>query len=77
MVGFIDYLAVALVLRRLFSAVSEAVANVMLALVAVSVPLSLAALAQWMDVLSLLDGGPGLPAVGTDQWQLQIMLALR
>jgi hypothetical protein len=72
-VGFIDYLILAFLLHRLFSPISKIAAGVMLAFVVVSVPLSLAAMARRMDVLSLLDNSSLL---GTDQLQRQVFLAL-
>jgi Domain of unknown function (DUF4386) len=75
-VGFIDYLVLALVLYWLFSPVRKAAASLLLAFVAAGVPLSLAAMAQRMDVLSLLDGAQGLPALGSEHWQVEAMLAL-
>jgi hypothetical protein len=48
----------------------------MLAFVATSVPLSLAAVARQVDVLSLLGSGQRLLPPGGDQLPLQVMLAL-
>lgn len=75
-VGFVDFLVLGLVLFRLFSPVSKGAASLMLAFVAASVPLALAALARRIDVLSLLDGAQDLPALGGDQLQAQVMLTL-
>jgi hypothetical protein len=75
-VGFIDFLIVGLVFHRLFGPVSKSAANLMLAFVAVSVPLSLAALARRLDVLPLLDAARGLFVIGGDQLPAQVMLAL-
>jgi hypothetical protein len=75
-VGFIDFLLLGLVLHRLFSPVGKTAASLMLAFIATSVPLSLAALARRIDVLSLLDGAESLPALGGDQLQAQVVLAL-
>src|SRR5712671_7609216 len=66
-VGFVDYLILGLVLYRLFSEAGKAAAGLLLAFVAVSVPLSLAAVARQNDVLSLLDWGKRLPGLGADQ----------
>ena len=79
--GFVTYLILGLVFYRLFSPVSNVAASLLLAFVAASVPISLAAVARQIDVLSLLDGGKGLPALGGDQLQIhfiqaQVMLAL-
>jgi hypothetical protein len=75
-IGFVDFLLLGLAAHKLFSAVSKNAANLMLGLVAVSVPISLAAIAHRMDVLLLLDGATGLPAVGSEQLQVQVMVAL-
>jgi hypothetical protein len=74
--GFVDFLVLALVLYRLFSPVSRGAASLMLAFVAASVPVSLAAVGRWMDILALLDGAQGLPALGTADVQVQVALAL-
>lgn len=55
-VGFVDFLLVALAFHRLLAPTGRAAANLLLALVIVSVPLSLAAMAARMDILLLLDG---------------------
>jgi len=75
--GFVGYLVVALMLYKLFSNISQGAAMLMLAFAAVSVPLSLAALARRSDVLSLLDGGRALSALGADYVQAQVMLSLQ
>lgn len=75
-IGFVDFLLLGLAAHKLFNDVSTDAANLMLGLVAVSVPISLAAIAQRMDVLSLLDGAEGLPAAGSEQLQTQVMLVL-
>lgn len=54
-VGFVDYLVIAVLFHRLFAATSKPVANLMVLLVVTSVPLSLAALAERMELLALLD----------------------
>jgi hypothetical protein len=79
--GFVVYLVLGIVLYRLFSSVSHSAASLLLAFVAASVPLSLAAVARQIDVVSLLDGGKGLPALSggqlqVDLMQAQVMLAL-
>jgi hypothetical protein len=74
--AFVLYLVVALVLYQLFSAVSKSAASLMLAFAAVSVPLSLAALARRSDVLSLLDLSR-LSALGSDYLPAQVMVALQ
>jgi hypothetical protein len=74
--GFVDFLIVGLVFYRLFMPVGKEAASVMFAFVAASVPLSLAAVARHIDVLSLLDGAKGLPTLMGEQLQGQVMLAL-
>jgi hypothetical protein len=73
-VGFIDYLLLGLVLYKLLHPVGKAAAATMLAFVAVSVPVSLAAIARWVDVLSLLQSADSFSA---DTLHTQVMLALR
>ena len=73
-IGFIDYLLLALVLYKLLHQAGKTAATAMLALVAVSVPVSLSAVARWMDVLAFL-GNPD--RVGSEVLQGQIMIALR
>ena len=75
-VGFVGHLIVALMLYKLFSPVGKVAASLMLAFAAVSVPLSLAALARRIDVLSLVNAGRALSAFGADHLPVQIMLAL-
>jgi hypothetical protein len=76
-VGFIDFLAAGLAFYTLFCNVDTRAASLMLAFVAASVPVSLAAIAGRIDVLSLLDAARGAAALGGDQLQVQVMLALR
>ena len=61
-IGFVDYLLLALLLYRLFSPIGRDAAAVLLGLVGVSVPISLAAMSQRIDALALLDGGMGAQA---------------
>jgi Domain of unknown function (DUF4386) len=75
-VGFVDFLIVGLVFYRLFTPVGRDAATLMLAFVATSVPLSLAAVARHIDVLSLLDAAKGLPALTGEPLQVQVMLTL-
>ena len=74
-IGFVDFLFLGLAARKLFAHVSKDAANLMLGLVAVSVPVSLIAIAARMDVLLLMDGAAGLPPAGSEQ-VTQVMLAL-
>jgi len=73
--GYVDYLIIGLVFYQLFSPVSKRAASLLLAFVAASVPLALAAVARQIDVLSLLDGAKDLPAVGGDPLQIHLMQA--
>src|SRR5262245_60609369 len=56
--GFIDYLLMAALFHRLFAHTSKLAADLMVLFVAASVPLSLAALAQRMNLMALLDATP-------------------
>ena len=75
-VGFVDFLLVGLVFYRLFVPVGKDAASLMFAFVAVSVPLSLSAVARQIDVLWLLDGAKELPGLGGEQLQAHVVLAL-
>lgn len=75
--GYIDYLILGLAFYQLFSPVSKRAASLLLGFVAASVPLALSAVARQIDVLSVLDGAKGLPALPGEQLQIQVMLALR
>lgn len=56
--GFVDYLVIAALFHRLFASTSKLAADLLVLLVAASVPLSLMALAQRMDLIALLDAMP-------------------
>jgi len=73
-IGFVDFLVLGLLLYRLFSSVREGAARMMLAFVAVSVPLSLGAVVRQMDALSLLDSTRTLTSLPIEQL---IVVALR
>ncbi len=75
-VGFVDFLIVGVVFYRLFTPVGKDAAALLLAFVASSVPLSLAAVARHLDVLSLLDAANRLPALTGEPLQVQVMLVL-
>jgi hypothetical protein len=72
--GHVVQLVSAVVLQRLLSPFGKVAANLMLVLLATSMPLSFAAIAREMDLLALLDGGRGLSALGAEQLQAQITL---
>lgn len=74
--GAVEHLLLGLILYRLFGQVAKGAAGVTLAFLAAPVPLLLAAVARQLDVVSLLDGAQGLSALGSEQLQLQVMLAL-
>ena len=76
-VGAVIHLVLVLMLYRLFRPVGERAATLMLAFLAASVPLSLAAVARQIDILALLDGTRGLSTLGSEQIQTQVMLAIR
>src|SRR5215471_19985222 len=76
-VGFIDYIVVALLLYRLLAPAGRAAATLMVALVAVSVPISLAAMAARMDVLTMLDSRHLIGALNDDQLKAQVLLVVR
>jgi len=76
-VGFIDYIVVALLLYRLLAPAGRAAATLMVALVAVSVPISLAAMAARMDVLTMLDSRSAIAALNDDQLKAQVLLVAR
>lgn len=72
-VGYIDYLLLALAFYKLLHPVGKMASATMLAFVAVSVPVSLAAVARWLDVLSLLESASSLNA---ETLRTQVMLAV-
>jgi uncharacterized protein DUF4386 len=72
-VGYIDYLLLALAFYKLLHSVGKVAAATMLAFVAVSVPVSLAAIAHWLDVLSLLESADSLNA---ETLRTQVLLAV-
>lgn len=53
--GFIDYLVMAALFHRLLASAGKVAADLLVLLVTASVPLALAALAQRMDLMALLD----------------------
>jgi hypothetical protein len=71
--GYIDYLLLALAFYRLLHSVGKVAAGIMLALVAVSVPVALAAIARWLDVLSLLESTGSLDG---ETLRTQVLLAI-
>jgi hypothetical protein len=72
--GAVNHLVLAVLLYRLFKQTGQTAAALVLVFTAVSAPLSLAAIARQMDVLALLDAAP---AIGSEQLQFQVMLAMR
>jgi Domain of unknown function (DUF4386) len=71
--GFVVWLAMGVVFHRLFSPVSKIAANLLLAFVACSALLALAALGRRMDVLSLIHSAP---AHSADQLQNEVVQTL-
>lgn len=77
--GFLCYAAFLLLpfpLYRLLSPVHRGAALLMAAFVLASVPISLIALTHKLDILSILQEGGRLRALGGDQVQAQVMLSL-
>lgn len=73
--GFVIYLVIAALFHRLFASTSKVAADLMVLLVAASVPLSLMALAQRMDLIALLDAAPQqLPAAAMSLLQSEANL---
>src|SRR5690606_38694596 len=61
--GFVDYLLIAALFHRLLASTGKVAADLLVLLVAASVPLSLMALGQRMELVALLDAAPQqLPA---------------
>lgn len=75
-IGHSVQLLAAILLYRLLSPSSKLAAISMLVLLAVSVPLSFAAIARQTDLLALLGGGSAA-ALGTEQLQAQIIFGAR
>jgi hypothetical protein len=74
-VGLVNHLALVIVLHRLLSPFGKVAANLTVIFLAVSVPLSFAAIARELDLLALLDRAPTL-ALGAEQLQTQISLTI-
>jgi hypothetical protein len=66
-IGFIDYLVIGAIFHRLLAPTSKLAADLMLLFVAASVPLALAALAQRIDLVALLDAAPPQLAIETSR----------
>jgi hypothetical protein len=73
-IGHANHVLLIVVLHRLLRAFGDLLANLMLVLLAASVPLSFVAVARELDLLTLLDAGPVLAALGPEQVQVQITL---
>jgi hypothetical protein len=71
--GHVNHLVLVVVLHRLLAPFGKIAADLMVVLLAASVPLSFAAIARQLDLLALLDGGA---ALGDAQLQAQIGLAI-
>src|SRR5262249_30806232 len=70
-------LVLGIVFYWLFSSIGKLASSLLLAFVAASVPIFLMAVSRQMDVLSLLDQSQVVPALGRDQLQVQVLLALQ
>jgi hypothetical protein len=75
--GHVVQLLAAVLLYRLLSPSAKLAATFALALFAVSVPLSFAAMAKENEILALLAGGPNAAALDPAQLQVQIGVAAR
>jgi hypothetical protein len=75
-IGHVNHLVLVAVLHHLLSPFGKLAANLMFVFLAASVPLSFAAVAQQIDLLALLDGGPTFAALGGEQLQAQIVLTI-
>ena len=75
-IGHVNHLLLVVVLHRLLSPFGKTAANLTVIFLAASVPLSFAAIARQMDLLALLDGGPALAALGSEQLQAQITFTI-
>ena len=73
-IGHVNHLVLIVVLRRLLRPFGKIAADLAFVFLAASVPLSFAAVALELDVLALLDGGPGLAALSSEQLQAQLTL---
>jgi uncharacterized protein DUF4386 len=76
-IGFVDFLVLGVLLYQLFNPVAVRAARLMLAFVAVSVPIFFAVVARQMDVVSIVDAMGRLPNISVEQAQLQIEGALQ
>lgn len=75
--GLVCYLLAALAFYRLFQHTGRKAPAALLLFVAASVPLSLAALARMLDIVSLVDAAAGMtPALGFAELRMPVMLAL-
>ena len=72
-IGYTAFLILPLVLYKLLSPVNSNIAAVMVALAVVCVPIYFVALANQLDVLSLLDGNKIQGAYATDQLHVRVM----
>ena len=61
-IGFVNYLVMAALFHRLLAHAGKVLADVLVLFVTASVPLALAALAQRMELIALIDAGPLQPA---------------
>jgi len=75
-IGHVNHLVLVVVLHRLLRPFGQVAANLMLVLLAASVPLSFVGIAREMDLLALLDGAPPLSALAGEQLQAQITLTV-
>jgi hypothetical protein len=76
-IGVVDFLVLGVLLYQLFSPVAVSAGRLMLAFIAVSVPILLAAVGHQMDIVSLLDAVGSLPNFPPEQAQLQVAVAVQ
>jgi hypothetical protein len=74
--GFIDFLFLAYVLRRLFRPNGPVPADVMLLLVVASIAPALAAMSYRLDILTLLNQAGGVPALASEELAATVALLL-
>lgn len=75
-IGHIDHLVLAVVLYRLLRSYGAIAAGLAATLLAASVPLSFAAVARQMELLSLLGGDPTFAALGSTWLEAQVKLTV-
>lgn len=75
-IGHVNHLVLIVLLRRLLRPFGKIAADFAFVFLVASVPVSFAAVAQQLDMLALLDGGPALAALSGEQLQAQLALQI-